>query len=246
MDLTINQPIQKIAFSFCIIIFYLVSIIILSNVIIAFVLSINILYFSREIFYDKLFPISTSNDTSNLKSNPFPLLQSESDNLPENIKKILLASTFQADSTIVDSKNNVLISAIQKAESLIDDKIKQLQSKRIVTKKEIISFQNDIKSELVKELPEIQRVEDDWIDWSPLVLHNKINQLEIYCEKCENNFQVQDTIYEITKEPDHFKITAVHQSEDEQHINTIKITPESFEILSKPILEIKQSKEVEA
>lgn len=246
MDLNKSQLAKKICFSIIIISLYPLSLLFISNAIIAFLVVLNTFYFSRELFYDRLFIITDFNNTSNLIKEPFPLLKSESDILPENIKKLLRTNDVQLDSSTVDKNNIILISAIQKAECLIDEKIKQLQSKKIITKKEIINFQDDIKSELVKELPEIPKLEDEWIEWSPLALHDKINDLKIYCEKCNKNFLVRDTIYEITKNPDHFKVTTVHQQNDEEHVNTIRITPESFEILSKPVLEIRQSKEVEA
>lgn len=250
LDIIFKQQAQKISFSLILIIFYLLSLLAISNIIIAFILTLNVFYFLIELFHDKLFPKTKIYKPLKPVPESFPLLHSESDILPENIKKILKINNIEqvsiSEEKTVDADSYILITAIQKAESLVDEKIKQLQSRLILKKSELIKVQDEIKDELAKSLPNVQNLDENWIEWSPLALHDKINHLEVYCEKCGRVFLIQDTIYEIKKEPDHFKVTASHQQDKEQHINSIKVTLESFEILSKPVLEIQQSKEVEA
>lgn len=245
-----NQQTPKIIYSIVIIGFYIITLILQSNPFLAFVLVLNILYFSRIILYKKLFSIITLEPQQANSISQIPIVQTESDILPENIKNVLIKKTIKQNFSPYflkdDPKEDLLIRAFQKAEVMIDQKIKELQSKKPVKKSDVINTQDEIKLEIVKKLPEVPVTEEKWIFWSPLTLHDKIMTLEIYCEKCEHPIKVKETNYEIEKQSDHYKITSVHNRNSENHTNIAKVTLDTFEILSKPVLQIDQAKEVEA
>ena len=228
----------------------------------ALVISVNIFYFSRELLYKQLFAqvqlepeIEPASIVQTIPS--YPLLQSEMEILPDHIKNIVLKNqsfqqlqsdnpkTNEAVPSITPSEE-LFITSIQQAESLVDKKIQELQSKRSLRKADIVQTQQEIKEEVAKTLPEVPVTQ--WESWTPLTLHQKLLNLELYCEKCAKTVQLQQTTYEIEKSADHYEIVSVHDKDGEQHTTTAKVTLDTFEILAKPVVTIdpKQPKEVEA
>lgn len=271
MSFHLEQHTKRITYAILIVTSYLTIYLVTINPIIAFVLSLNILYFTRELLYKQLFGQETQSEPDKfmvveqpaeqpLVSTSFPFLKSESDYLPTNIKEKLslrqqpidLATpTVQQtlrEPAVVDLSpsptEGVFITAIQQAESLIDKKIHELQAKQVLKKDDIEVQEQELKEEVAKRLPEVPA--EQWETWTPLVLQDKVKKLEIYCEKCHQTLELQQTLYEITKTPDHYAITAVHDSQGEQHTVSARATLDTFEILAKPVVTIDQPKEVEA
>lgn len=272
-----EQHTTRITYAILIVASYLIIYLVTSNSIIAFVLSLNILYFTRELLYKKLFRQETQSLPEShmvvseeqppeqpFMTTSFSLLKSESDYLPNNIKEklffrqqqleIAVPVVQQATATeehpvaIADLSppptEGIFITAIQQAESLIVKKIQELQAKQVLRKEDIEEQEQEIKEEVAKSLPEVPA--EQWETWTPLVLQDKVKRLAIYCEKCVKTIELQHTRYEITKTPDHYVITAVHNQAGEQHTLHANATLDTFEILAKPVVTIDQPKKVEA
>ena len=218
---------------------------------------LNIFYFSRELLYKQLFSeamIVNSETPVSVNQEPissFPLLKNESDNLPENIKKLFEEKRSTnylnpSDLSLASDQGESFLKAIQKAEKLIDDQIKLLQSRQILKKSEIDKVQEEIKDELARTLPEVPKEEEEWINWSPLKVQDKLLSLEIYCEICGKTISLKDSAYEIVKKEGHFLITSNHGIQNNQHSTIAKVTLDTFEILSKPTVTNNQTLEVEA
>lgn len=253
MELKFETHTRKIVYSFIVVALYLILYILSKNPILSFIVSINVLYFSRELLYSLLFELNIKEDVIQGKVEPVAIVEEELEILPNNIKQKLQKHTKKSQVAILDtgnSENNpkeeLFITAIQKAELMINNKIDELESRkktRIAKRKQITldnsgnTSQNNIKKEEKINI---------WDTWVPLSLNDKFTNLSIYCDKCDTLLHLQDLSYEVTKEPTYFQLLTKHQKENEIHTNNVKVTLDSFEILSKPTLTISPIQEVEA
>ena len=175
--------------------------------------------------------------------------------LPKNIRQILpktpaieAASVNSQDLQSFNKVEQQFITALQKAEQLVEGKIAQLRKKPTIRKTEVMKFQYEIKEEVVKELPQVTK-ENSWDTWTPPVINDKLLTQGIYCVKCQKILLVLDMQYEISKEESYYEVQTIHITDSEEHKNTTRITTDTFEILSKPILTVeehKNAKKVEA
>ena len=143
------------------------------------------------------------------------------------------------DNSLLEEK---LLSEFQKAEELIEKKIQELQAKKHIKKEEIEQKQEEIKQELILEIPALE-THEVWDTWKPALLDDKLLSQSIYCVKCQKLLAVKDMEYELLHTTDYYEIKTLHTTENEDHINHTRFTPATYEILSKPILTV-QPKEV--
>ena len=226
--------------------FYIVS----NNAIISFIIILNIFYFFRELLFMKLFGTSVVQFITHENTEQMPLLKNESDILPDNIKQMLKNTVQPTVATLIPHENTVtedpFITAILKAEKLVDKKIKELQERKPILHSEKSSIEKNLISESVEKAIKTEPKRESWDQWIPLPSHEKLLALQIYCEKCEKLVQLQETKYDITKGASCYELKTTHQLETEKHTNSVKITLDTFEILSKPTLLISQLQEAEA
>jgi hypothetical protein len=147
---------------------------------------------------------------------------------------------------VLNDKEELLITALLKAEKIIDEKIQDLVKKRSIQKIEVKELQEVLKEPINVESRVLKEKMESWVDWQPLSLHEKLVNQEIYCEKCKKSYIVQDMIYEITKDRDYYEVVTIHGEGSEKHTNITRMTNTTYEILSKPILIVKPVQEVEA
>lgn len=243
---------KKIVYSFFLVALYLTLYILSNNPIISFIITINVLYFSREILYSLLFESNKTAEVFQEEVEQLAILEEELEILPDNIKQKLQMPTKKTQVAILNTniietspQEELFITAIQKAELLINKRITELESRRktpFVKKKQITLESSNNPSQYNSKKEE--KI-DQWDTWVPLSLNDKFTNLSIYCDKCDTLLQLQDLSYEVTKEPNYFQLFTKHQKENEIHTNNVKVTLDSFEILSKPTLTVSPIQEVE-
>ncbi len=244
---------KKIIYSIILVALNLTIYLITNNSILSFVITLNVFYFTREILFNKLFIEDEKNRNFETISEPLIILEPEAEVLPNNIKNIIQKNTslsIKTSNNELEESNNhseqLFISAIQKAEILVTKKINEFESRRIRNSPKIEEVSLEIKSDTLKNDQGKKVKQDYWDTWVPLALNDKFTTLAIYCEKCDELKQLQNLSYEVKKEPSYYQILSSHQQDNELHKNNIKVTLDSFEILSKPTLTVSQIQEVEA
>ena len=242
MDIKVEKHTIRIIYSFFISSTYLFLTIIQDNVFFSFFLTLNIFYFSRELLSTNLYIQEEQVESAMPLMSKQKLFESEREILPENIKKILRTSlevSYKEES--IGLQEQTFIDALQKAERLIEEKITLLQSKQTLKKSDVNEIQEELKEAVVNALPEIETAtkEEIWENWNPLNINEKLLNQEIYCIKCKKLLKVKQMNYEIQTKNDYFEVVTTHEEQLEQHVNTTRITKESYEILSKPILTVR-------
>ena len=223
--------------------------------IVAVVLTINLFYFSRELLYNKLFGIKRIEPLQAFTHRP--MITNESKNLPANIQEIIKQkydevplSEYDESATMMNETEDLFISAIRKAEKMITEKVELLRKQKVLKKGEVEQIQEEIKEEMIKTLPDVPTLKEEieWINWRPEILNEQLLNQEIFCDKCQRTFTVKDMKYEVQKETNYYEVVTKHESTGEEHKSTTRMTFDTYEILSRPILTITPiiSKEVPA
>ena len=241
---------RRIVYSFAIAGFFLLLTFVQTNVVLDFFLTLNVLYFTRELLQKELFDLPEVLTTSTESFLRPDLTDEESAILPANIQTLFkqayakrpVISTSTQMHTISDpvAQEQLLITSMQRAEQLIEQKIAELRSKRSYKKDDVQEAQTELKQELVKELPVLEQVpQTDWTTWNPLSFNEKLLDQSIFCVKCQTTNVVKTMDYNITTEQDYYEVVTTHEHETEQHINTTRISKQKYEILSKPLLTVR-------
>lgn len=256
MAINASKTSEKIIYSSSIAGLYVVLNFAQSNPLISFILTLNIFYFTREALFNYLFKIKDINlpiseENSNILAR-IPVKESKV--LPKNIKNIIKASSTISTSSKQQTEENtsslneeILIKALKKAETLVDQKIDLLRSKQpIVEHTKHSELKNSSKKEKLPSLKEKEAVKVQWETWGPSFENERIITQGIYCEKCKKLYSIQETDFKITKHQSYFEVVSTHEMGSERHTNTARMANESYEILSKPILTVQKSVEVVA
>ena len=249
----------RISYSFTIIAIYLSMIILKIAPFLAFLITLNIFYFSWKLLLYYLSPETTTNNKNvNITINQSEIIpQHEQEFLPFSIKQLFLKTTVQpistnnvqtiqmntqrtTDTEKLTQSEEILLTAMQKAERMIEEKINELKSKKTIKKDEVIEEQKMLKEKIIKELPNVPALQEDevWIQWVPDIIDEHILNQAIYCEKCQKAYLAKEMIYEVQNKENYYELKTIHSITNENHVNTTRIAPEKYEILSKPILTI--------
>lgn len=244
MNIKLEKHAFEIGFLICGLSIFLTLVMFQTNVLLDFFITLNVLYFTKEVFNSELIVTKDSELLSQNQENDNSLFLFEKEDLPKNIQIAL----YQASSQEQQSSEQVLVDALQKAESLIEEKINLLKAKSTFKKIEIDKVRENIKEELSTtvvaniENQSIQKIE--WDNWTPLQVNNQLLNQEIYCQKCSKMYKITEMDYEIQKMPSYYEVITVHAIESEKHTNNVHLTLDSYEILSKPILTVTNAKEI--
>ena len=267
MIFKIENKNKKLVYSSIILIIYILLCWLQGNSLVAFILTLNIFYFSREAFFRQLFAKKETLMHTKIKtsaSNEF-FSEKESEILPSFIKEKFKSMNLEKNiikeniSIIKDPEipkpvfyhtqntDDKFIQALQTAEKLVDQKIDILKEKYTFRNQKEKQNKNEGKIlQKLKTLPDKFEQKHLWGEWLPSGANEKLTSQGVWCEKCGKTYIIQETAFEVNKRESYLEVKSRHEVGYEKHTNTAKMTLESFEILSKPILTIEKTTEVEA
>ena len=267
MIFKIENQNKKLVYSAIILITYILLCWLQGNSLVAFILTLNIFYFSREAFFRQLFTKKETMIHAKIEtSDPHEFFsEKESEILPSFIKEknknmCLEKSTDKENISIIkdpeipkpvsyytQNTDERFIEALQTAEKLVDQKIDILKEKYTFRNQKEKQNKNEVKIlQNLNTLPDKFEQKHFWGEWLPSGVNEKLTLQGVWCEKCSKAYIILETAFEVNKRESYLEVISRHEVGSEKHTNTAKMTLESFEILSKPILTIEKTKEVEA